>query len=341
MVLRSLSFRNLRTGLTIYEEENRMSHFRVTESKEFMEFFDPKLNPGIDISKLYSDSATRINYLREDGKIMSIHIRSLFQRTDITKGYMTGQLAKDVPGFMELFDSGLNPGIDPETLVITDKVRIKYKDGAGRIREANLYSVIVNLRNHARGKYKPYKGSDDQIGCDPKFWSYCTVETGSAEYERITHLSKKSTLRLPMICKKGHPFMAAPYQIFHHQEPCPYCRGRKIKAGLSDAASADPEIKEFFNEPDIDITTVSPISHQSYAFKCPYCGHEFSRYMNQIIYRHPKCPVCHDTGRYDESGNLFDLKNAPYDKRWFLTADKLELVQPEERGDTIEESQAL
>lgn len=49
---------------------------------------------------------------------------------------MHGELAKNVPGFLALFDEDLNPHIDPENLRTTDKVRMKYYDNSGRLREA-------------------------------------------------------------------------------------------------------------------------------------------------------------------------------------------------------------
>lgn len=317
-----------------------MKHFPVKDSEEFLRFFDPDLNPEIDITKLWSDSTIKIKYRREDGMIARILVRSLFKRKNLSKGYLIGQLAKDVPGFMEIFEQDLNPDIDPETLKTTDKVCIRYHDGSGRLREAKLYSIIVTLRNHESGIYKAYTGPADIVGFDPKFWSYCTV-TDDSERERIVHLSKKSAIRLPMLCRKGHPFEATPYQIFHHAEPCPYCRGRKIKAGLSDAASADPEIADFWAEPNVDITTVSPIAQKSFHFKCPHCGHTFTRYMNQIIYRHPKCPVCHDTGRQPADADTFDLKDLPYDARWFLLSDKREPVRVGKESAVVEESKAV
>ena len=33
-----------------------MKHFPVKDSEEFLRFFDPDLNPEIDITKLWSDS---------------------------------------------------------------------------------------------------------------------------------------------------------------------------------------------------------------------------------------------------------------------------------------------
>ena len=294
-----------------------MKRILLTESKEFMGFYDPELNPGFDISGVYSDDERKIRYRQEDGQIVEIIIRSLFKRKRLSEGYMHGELAKNVPGFLALFDEDLNPHIDPENLRTTDKVRMKYYDNSGRLREAYVYSVVVTLRNHKKGIYKPFKGAENKIGDDPKFWGYCTV-SDLEEKERIRHLSRKSALQFPMICPKGHPFQMAPYQIFHHDIPCPYCRGRKIKAGISDAATADPEIADFWNEPDIDIHTISPIAQQSYRFKCPVCNYRFQRYMNQIIYRKPKCPACHGTGKQMDFPAELNLIDLPYDRRMYL-----------------------
>ena len=128
-----------------------MKRILLTESKEFMGFYDPELNPGFDISGVYSDDERKIRYRQEDGQIVEIIIRSLFKRKRLSEGYMHGELAKNVPGFLALFDEDLNPHIDPENLRTTDKVRMKYYDNSGRLREAYVYSVVVTLRNHKKG----------------------------------------------------------------------------------------------------------------------------------------------------------------------------------------------
>lgn len=71
-----------------------MKRILLTESKEFMGFYDPELNPGFDISGVYSDDERKIRYRQEDGQIVEIIIRSLFKRKRLSEGICTGSLRK-------------------------------------------------------------------------------------------------------------------------------------------------------------------------------------------------------------------------------------------------------
>ena len=138
-----------------------------------MKLFDPELNPGFDLNTR-SNSTKILRYRQADGQIREDPVRRLFCRRNVSKGYTTHGFAKNVPGFMDLFDPELNPHINIETLSGADtKRRMRYKDHADRICEAKVFSVIVTLRNHERGVYKPRRGVKDPIGDDATFWSYC------------------------------------------------------------------------------------------------------------------------------------------------------------------------
>ena len=68
--------------------------------------------------------------------------------------------------------------------------------------------------------------------------------------------------------------------------------------GFNDAATVDPEIKLFYSEDnDKPVHMVGAYNaHSNFKFKCPYCGHDFTRRMKNIVGKHPKCPQCKDKG---------------------------------------------
>lgn len=301
-----------------------MAIIRVCESSDFMKLFDPELNPGFDPEKVYSNSTKKVTYHKNgDGELVTRPVLVLFRRKDMLHERAASNLmAADVPGFMEIFVPELNPGLDPAKIKATDrKTRINYYGPDGRVQNAAVYSVVVTLRNHATGKYTPKRAQPDIIGDDEHFWKYCAA-VDPKEKERIRYLSKTHNRRLPMICPKGHPFLQSPEIFFGKKIPCPYCSGKKMLSGVSDAAAMDPGLEPLWDEPEADIHAVPATSLKTYHFKCPLCNYKFARCLNQLIFRSPKCPACHDTGKQvrDLPGDV-NLFQTPYDGRRFLSQD--------------------
>ena len=95
---------------------------------------------------------------------------------------------------------------------------------------------------------------------------------------------------------------------------CPYCAGKRVKAGLNDLATRYPEIAaEWHPTKNGDLTPsgVLPRSEKKYWWKCSRCGNEWHASPDSRINR-MSCPECsyYNQTSFPEQAILFYLKQA-------------------------------
>ena len=152
-------FNNLKRNNGIFIEGKKVKvshHMLAIDDPIFEKWFDPVLNPHIDLSKLFrTDCQVNISYKRKDGRIGEIKTNSFFNNIKRNNSiFVEGrackrsspQLAIDDPVFCEWFDPILNPHIDTSKLYRGDervKISYKRKDGqTGKITASSFFRII-------------------------------------------------------------------------------------------------------------------------------------------------------------------------------------------------------
>lgn len=133
----------------------------IKDVPEFMEWFDPILNPDLDISTLHvGDHKNRIFYMRKDGEIgsttASTFLRNLKEhgtyiepRVNISYPLPPRKLAMEESVFLEWFDTTLNPNIDLSKLYCSDdKITILYKRKDDKIGTMTAKSFFRNVKRN-------------------------------------------------------------------------------------------------------------------------------------------------------------------------------------------------
>lgn len=95
-------------------------------------------------------------------------------------------------------------------------------------------------------------------------------------------------------CEKGHRWQAQIHSRTISSTGCPYCAGRKIRAGFNDLATLEPELaKEWHPEKNLPLIPqmISPSSHKKVWWKCSE-GHEWGSSPNARTSTRSGCPVC-------------------------------------------------
>ena len=148
----------------------------------------------------------------------------------------------------------------------------------------------------SRKKKVPIK---NQVGEDPFFWSHC-AETDPDIIESLKRASKDALkVYFDLYCDKGHRFRTSVSRFYTKclDEACPYCDGRKVIPGVTDAETVDPDLALFYSDANPKpLSTISPYSGKRYLWECPYCGHAFTKVIKNMSGKTPKCPVCKDLG---------------------------------------------
>ena len=95
----------------------------------FIDIFDPLINEGINVEQLWKrDARTKINIRLENGSILTRTVNSICDNLNKNNGIYIPVLernpaekyAKDVKGFIEIFNQELNPNMDISQLLYTD-----------------------------------------------------------------------------------------------------------------------------------------------------------------------------------------------------------------------------
>lgn len=144
----------------------------------------------------------------------------------------------------------------------------------------------------------------------------------------IGHSSKK---RAGWICEKGHRWSAIINSRTCAGAKCPYCTGKKVKAGVNDLETNRPDLLvrwDYEKNTDVTPKTVSQFSHKKVWWKCER-GHSWQARVESVS--HAKegfsgCPYC--SNRYLAKGET-DLMTLRPDlvKEWCY---ELNIVTPEQ-----------
>ena len=281
----------------------------------FRDFFDPTLNPDINILTLYRTSKVIIRYYETSGEIGESMIGPLFRSGHFRRPYACRKYvyAMEFPDFVDAVTPELNPGIDLSKLKRNDnktRVRVYLDSGIiGTIIVKGYFAHRAHAKHdpeewehfiHARKYYEQNK--DKHVSGDPNFWQYC-LEPDKNFYNNAVKTSKA---KVRMRCNKNHPvFRVSIGNFYSHNEKineiCPYCTGKKVEQGVNDAVTLDPEIALYWDPKNGSCDCVI-VNSKRYSFVCPFCGHRFTREINVIVGQHPKCMICKDTGIVESHG---------------------------------------
>ena len=152
-----------------------------------------------------------------------------------------------------------------------------------------LIQLKKNRKNSHELVWKP-----PIIGYDKLFWSYCIED----ERDKIRNLRRdegRPKFALQMQCKNGHLIKMTPKMFFIKKKTCIYC----TNPGENGAVNTDESVLIFWNDDRFDPEQISENSDESFMFRCPYCGYDFTLSMKEFIFRKPKCTKCND-GRIDD-----------------------------------------
>lgn len=195
----------------------------------FREWFDQELNPEIDPKQLRFDSNVKIRYVVNEYTHAFITLKGFFRNIEKHKGlFQPVKTNVDIKKiFWKWFDPKLNTTIDPFLIKVNDrKVRLKYKDSNGNVRDIEIVSFFQNVRKN--GDFNPEKkvisGVNDAATIDPEidlFW-----DKGKNEQK---------------------PNKISPYTGHQYYFICPYC-GYEFTKQIKNIAGKSPKCPQCHDE---------------------------------------------------------------------------------------------
>lgn len=279
----------------------------VRDQEGFSDHVNPADNPEIDFDKVTIGSGKNLLYYDRDGIKRNKRIKEIPWDEDPWEGSKVRKsLVRDQEGFSEHVNPADNPELDFDTLTIGSSESLTFIDDDSISRHR-----IIRYMPWDDNPWKSLQNMDELIGEDGGFWTHCD-ETDLPTINNLKKCKRNSKKPVKMHCDKGHHYTTSPRTFFSKvKNPCPFCDGRLIEPGETDAATVDPELEVFFipEENNVDIHRISPKAKTRLKWKCPYCSHIFKRCVRLIVNKHPKCPTCLDTGMTDAS-NLNNENNS-------------------------------
>ena len=200
----------------------------------FTELFDLKLNKDIDLETLYKSDERKIK-IKVDGKniieqqIVTI-CKNLIRNNGTYKDNrnktnkkrnnfkIKGKYAKDIPGFIELFEQSLNQDIDIDTLTSNSPQKIYFYNKEGILISRTTVNLCINLsknKGHFVERPKVIQGVSDAATLDPEivlFWGN----------------------------NKRNPNAISPYTGHQYNFICPYC-GYEFRKAIKNVAMKSPK----------------------------------------------------------------------------------------------------
>ncbi len=117
---------------------------------------------------------------------------------------------------------------------------------------------------------------------------------------------------------------------------CPYCTGQRIKEGINDLFTTNPELKEEwdYEKNEDDPTTLSKGNDvKKYRWKCSKCGHEWPATIYSRASLHTGCPVCGNEKKWsNRMKNLVSEKGSIADKFPEIIKEEWDYYQNEKEG---------
>ena len=273
----------------------------VQDQEGFSDHVDLKENPDLNFDRLTIGSGKPLHYVDDKGNKCYAIIRYMnwemnpWEAKNPPKPYV-----RDQEGFSDHVDLRKNPGLDFTSLTTGSNQRLVYMDDHGNERKDRVCDLDWE-GDPWRNRYQK-----ECVGEDSWFWDHCD-ETDPQKILFLKECDKWGMTTVKMHCDKGHHYLTKLKNYFNDvKEACPYCAGRLIAPGETDAVTEDPELEVFFvpEENNRDIHKVSPKETDRIQWKCPFCGYRFKKCLCLMVNRHPKCPACRDTGLVDDPSKL-------------------------------------
>ena len=107
----------------------------------------------------------------------------------------------------------------------------------------------------------------------------------------------KSRRFIYLVCKEhGEEYSVRTDSLaytYNNNKGCPYCSGAKVKVGVNDLLTLEPDLCKDWNEPDLSPSEVSRFSNLKVNWKCQWCGHEWNAMINSRTgVNRTRCPEC-------------------------------------------------
>ena len=269
----------------------------VRDQEGFSEHVNPADNPELDFDKVTIGSDKSMSYYDKDRIKRRGRINTLSWNEDPWKGSKGRKsLVRDQKGFSEHVNPADNPELDFDTLTIGCGKSLTYIDDDCISRHR-----IIRYMRWDDNPWKGLRNMYELIGEDKVFWTHCE-ETDLLTIKSLKKTKKNSVKPVKMHCDLGHHYTTSPRTFFSKvKNSCPFCDGRLIAPGETDAVTVDPELKLFYipEENNKNIHEISPKAQTRLNWKCPFCGHRFKKGVHLMVNKHPKCSVCLDTGMTD------------------------------------------
>ncbi len=260
----------------------------VLEDERFREWWkvNAKYNPGVDPSKLTRASMKMLNYVNKDGIPKSVMVSHLVKRKDLFTDKLL-YYCWDNEQFREFWEQNkdYNQGIDPTKLTYRSNKTINFIDSEGILRTMPL-SRFFTKKGHFKHEFyrKTYlwdikrfrewwdKNKEYNPNIDPKM-----LTTGMNR--RLSYKDCDGILRVTTVITLVKVLK------------------RKSEMYNRSAGVEDPEIVAFWDERNIwSPFEMSSNSSNLCGLTCPICGFQFTKAINQVVGKQPKCLACKNGG---------------------------------------------
>lgn len=325
-------FRNIKKNHGCFVESKKLKKIKSSlaiDDPIFREWFDPEINPDIDISKIVKwNTEKKIKYIGRDNKIHGISAKKFFDNVEKNNGVfiepnhlkrkavmeeMNYRTPWDFPVFREWFNQELNPEIDPTQLQFDSNIRIRYVVNEYTHAFFTVKGFFRNIEEH-KGLFQPVKTN---VEIKKIFWKWFDPKLNPTIDPFLIKVGDtKTKMKYKDVEGNIHDIIVG--NFFHNVRKngdfIPLKMTRIIE-GVNDAATIDPEIILFWDEKKNkqQPNKISPNTGHQYHFICPYCGYEFTKQIKNIAGKSPKCPQCHDKEKPQKN-----IKDMPSDVAFLL-----------------------
>lgn len=254
----------------------------------FMDKWDDKLNPGVNLKKLTAFSTIKIK-IRENGKIIEKQIRTICQNKGIQQ---LDKLAKDNKMFKAWVKKEDNPQVDLDSLPETSHIRVNIRDIYGEIKPIAVRDVCKFITTPQERIEKITYAKDNEI-----FMSYWDESLNPEDdLDTLTAGSKNKIWIRDEFNNIKNVDIGSICSLYTRTRDEVIAEQLKEKALIMEY---DPDFFTYLAE-DEEKVSYHCAGMKKYHFKCPCCNYEWISEIKKVAYRNPKCPNCKDQGTYQE-----------------------------------------
>lgn len=96
---------------------------------------------------------------------------------------------------------------------------------------------------------------------------------------------------------------------------CPYCAGKKVIKGRNSLGDIKPDLVKYFVSPEVAFA-IPKSTHKKYLLKCPYCGREKEKRIDDLFFQGFSCDCCSSSISYPNRliRNILDQFQSEIDK---------------------------